>query len=348
MKSNLGFWRVSFLLLAALFLVTAASRPALAQFQKPADTGQLLQARATLSTEDETRAVAFSPDGKTVATTAGRAFQLWDAATGKLKIKVDFSSSTNPEAHKRAIQAITYSPDGKTIATGGEDYTIKLWDAETGKFRATIEGHEDQVRSIAFSPDGTMLASGSYDTTMKLWDPATGSLKATLRMPGEGTSRVSQPVTWVAYSSDGKTLVTTTSGFGKARLWDASTGNLKKTFDNIKPLFRGMLSPDGRTLLTTGDGDKAAKLWDVATGRIRATLSHEEDVRAVAFSPDGRTVATASLDKTAKLWDTTTGKLKATLRGHINTLYSIAFSPDGRTIVTGANGQARLWDVPSN
>ncbi len=53
----------------------------LAQFQRPADTGQLLQARATLSTIDETRAVAFSPDGKTVATTAARAFQLWDAAT---------------------------------------------------------------------------------------------------------------------------------------------------------------------------------------------------------------------------------------------------------------------------
>ena len=73
-----------------------------------------------------------------------------------------------------SAQSVAYSPDGKTLASGSFDQTIKLWDAATGKERATLKGHTVGVLSVAYSPDGKTLASGSRDLTIKLWDMATG------------------------------------------------------------------------------------------------------------------------------------------------------------------------------
>ena len=112
--------------------------------------------------------MAFSPDGKTLATASWDGIKLWDVATRR-------STAILEETPYGGVKSMAFSPDG-TLATGSEDGTITLWDVATGN-SATLEGHGHRwdVTSVAFSPDGTLLASGSEDETVKLWDIATGT-----------------------------------------------------------------------------------------------------------------------------------------------------------------------------
>jgi WD40 repeat protein len=75
---------------------------------------------------------------------------------------------------------VAFSPDGKLVVSGSWDHTVRLWDAETGAARQTLEGHSDEVSSVAFSPDGKLVVSGSWDHTVRLWDAETGAVQQTL------------------------------------------------------------------------------------------------------------------------------------------------------------------------
>ena len=115
--------------------------------------------------------VAFSPDGKTLAlgveSFPGGEIGLWDLATGTKPAA--FKNATDPK-EVSAVTSVAFSPDGKTLASGNTDGTVTLLDVATGKVLATLKGHTQRVRSVAFSPDGKTLASGSDDQTVKLWD----------------------------------------------------------------------------------------------------------------------------------------------------------------------------------
>jgi len=78
--------------------------------------------------------------------------------------------STTLTEHKSQVRAVAYSKNGRLIASGSSDNTIILYDANTLKCKAVLEGHKSYVMSINFSPDGTLLVSGSYDKTLKLWN----------------------------------------------------------------------------------------------------------------------------------------------------------------------------------
>jgi WD40 repeat protein/tRNA A-37 threonylcarbamoyl transferase component Bud32 len=157
----------------------------------------------------------------------------------------------------------------------------------------------------------------------------------------------SGPVAAVAFSPDGRTLLT--GSFDKtARLWDAATSQARGLpLRHEDEVWAVAFSPDGRTVLT-GSKDRTARLWDGATGQPRGQpLRHENEVKAVAFSPDGRTVITGSFDKTARLWDAATGKpLGQPPLRHEGGVTAVAYSPDGRIVLTGClDGTARLWDA---
>ena len=111
-------------------------------------------------------AVAFSPDGKTLAAAADRVkdkvVRLWDVATGHERAPL--------RGHTDIIHSLAYSPDGTTLATASMDKTVKLWDATSGKELATLKGHTSAVKCVAFSPNSKMLATGSWDSTAKVWD----------------------------------------------------------------------------------------------------------------------------------------------------------------------------------
>ena len=120
--------------------------------------------------------------------------------------------------HTQGVNSMAFSPDGRRLVSGSDDYTLRLWDAATGKpIGLPLQGHTNWVISVAFSPDGRRIVSVSSDNTLRLWDAASGQ---PIGPPLQGhTNSVSS----VAFSPDGRRIVSGSLD-NTLRLWDAATG----------------------------------------------------------------------------------------------------------------------------
>jgi WD40 repeat protein/serine/threonine protein kinase len=283
----------------------------------------------------EVRRVAFSPDGRRLAScdVAGEV-RLWDAATGQLLRSLS--------AHSKWTMSVAFSPDGRRLASGGGDSLVRVWNVETGEMALTLKGHRHTIYGVAYSPDGQFLASIDDTRAVRVWEAATGRLCYEVNLPSHLHGMQ------VAFSPDSRRLAIAASP-DKILVWDAATGRELRAWSvHVNWLPDLAWAPDGRCLASAGS-DGVAKVWNVDTGtELAAFRGHADYVAGVAFSPDGRFVASASRDGMVRVWAADTGREAVVLKGHENWVLGVAFSPDGRRLATASqDGTVRLWQLAS-
>lgn len=243
--------------------------------------------------------LAFSTDGKTLASGSYQEAKLWDPESGALKATLT--------GFVDRVVALHYAPNGKYLATGGgaatEDGEVKLFDP-TGKpvfdFKAP---HSDTVLGVCFSPDSTKLATCGADKFVKVWEVPSGKFLKSF----EGHTHHVLDVGW---KPDGKLLAS--GGADNAiKVWDYEKGEQARTIPNAhqKQITRlAFFGKDGRFL--TSGGDAAVKLWSVDNGGNQRTFAGAADyLFAVAASGDGKLVATGGEEGILRVYNGENGNL---------------------------------------
>ncbi len=274
--------------------------------------------------------VAFSPDGKHVATASSdMTAKVWDVTNGHLVMTL--------RGYAARINGIAYSPDGTRLATASDDGTARQWDSVNGQELLFIQSGLGPLYGVAYSPDGKDLVTASADKSAKIWDARVGRLVLTL-------AGHTGAVNGVAYCPDGSRLATASSD-GTAKTWDARNGHLLLTLRGHSGAVNGVtFSPDGK-VLASASSDNTARLWDAGKGVQLRNLRQSGSVKGVAFSPDGKRLATASSDNTASIWDISKGLQVLNLR-QMGSVNAVAFGLDGRQLATASDGaSAQIWDL---
>lgn len=293
-------------------------------------------------------ALAFSPDGKTLAAGGYQEVLLWDLANAKLGKRIgvgqigDFVRSVafrNNGQHlgvaegapygpgavkvfdlnsgqptlafaepKDAVFAVAFSPDGKLLAAGGADNVARVWSIDENKLAAELKGHNDWILSVSFSADGKFLATSGADRSAQVWEVGTWKQVAKLDQM--------EPVNGVAFGPNAELVAAAVSGptDRMIRLRRRDNTQLARAIDMGVPGPLGVVWAPAGNRMYVPLTDKTVRVYDPNSGSHVATLTgHTDWVYGVALTPDGATLASAGADGTVKLWHTGENRLLATL-----------------------------------
>ncbi len=281
--------------------------------------------------------------------------------------------------HAGWVCCLAVTQDGRRVISGSDDYTLVLWDIESGRQLRRFVGHSYVIYSVAIVGGGKRAVSASGDGTLKLWDlEAGGEVRTLAGHSGQVIAVAVDKSGWHAAS---------VADDGAVKLWDLRTGeqlrevrggsdinDLAVTDDfrravvvgsdgtvNVLNLDSGRvicsfdsgewqhavdITPDGR-LAVSGSEEGTLAVWDLRTKRrLWHAQAHAEPIAAVTITPQQDRVISASNDETLKIWDLASGRLENTLRGHGNWVESVTVTPDGKRALSGsADYTVNVWDI---
>jgi eukaryotic-like serine/threonine-protein kinase len=272
---------------------------------------------------DDAKAIAVSPDGKTLATGHGQAVRLWDFMSGSLAGEL--------LGHRNRVDWLEFAPDGKTLATS--DQSVKLWDLATRKERVTLPLRQPASR-FQFTKDSRILVL-SGTKRVELWDVE--SNHAVASFGGSETAWAD-----VAVAPDGNTVVL--SSERSARIWRRVENEWRETPPVMVSGYYApiAISPDGNALAI---GGHSLNVYDLSTRQVRISLEgHTGPVMAIEFLHDGASLASGSLDRTVRIWDLSSGEQKTCI-ANAEPVYGLVLAPDASSVAVVGTNEIRVFDI---
>ena len=296
------------------------------------ETGSMV---ACLKHVSPVEGVAFSPDGKTIATgTRDGWLRFWD----------DSGRPCGPAQFQGGhLYCLVFHRDGRRLASCG-DGPSRVWEVPSGRPLGGLFGQKPQDRAVAFSPDGHIMATTGRDGMVRIWDVAT--LQA-LGAPMEHGTEVMD----IAFSPDGRRLITGSEG--NVRVWDLATRRLvSPPLPHNGVVWSVRYSRDGARFLTVAGSPYRdwgfVRLWDAVGLRpLGPPLSQRVSVNAAVFHPEAGLVATGGWEGDVRIWDVASGRQVGPSLPQRGSVLAMSFDPSGqRLAAAGEDGTCRIWGVP--
>jgi WD40 repeat protein/serine/threonine protein kinase len=313
--------------------------------------------------------LAFSPNGKRLATTGGEdpTIKIWDTA--------DWLEALTLRGHDDTPWGLAFSPDGHVLYSAGADHMLRVWDGtpledNTDPALRTFTGHTDRVAAVVFDHDDRQLVSGGLDHTIRVWDVATGKqLHSPPVQPGLIQS--------LSFSPEGHLLASASSGeahdgepTGLLKVWECRDWKELRSL-RLEPegFMCAVFAPGGQKLVAAGVD--SVVVWETTSfQRSLVQYAHVAHLSSVAVSPDGRRAVAADVNGDVRIWDLESARpvlsllstppltsalvnFKAAmmarplhpLHAHKSRVNAVAYSPKGDVFATcGMDGYTHLWD----
>jgi WD40 repeat protein len=240
------------------------------------------------------------------------------------------------EGHIAGVNAVAVL-DSRRAISASDDWTLRVWDVESGQTLKILEGHTARVNAVSVVDD-QRIVSVSSDGTLRVWDLASGQ---TLRILEEHTVGGFA----VAVVNE-QHVVSCASSDGTLRVWNLESGQTLKTLEGHAEGVFAVAVVDGWRAVSASS-DMMLRVWDLGSGQTLKILEGHADVVYAVAVMDNRRAISASDDKTLRVWDLESGQAIQTPEGHTSEVSAIAVVDDRRAISASYDRTLRVWDLES-